>query len=72
MLIVIWEEPYIFRKVGKTIFKTSEQGAETIIYLATANEDESTTGHYFEKKQKQNLRPKNIIVNKINNSFGIT
>lgn len=43
-----------FGKLARPFFRTPEQGAETILYLATSDEGKGITGKYFEnKKMKQ-------------------
>ncbi len=56
----------LFGKLARPFFKTPEQGAETIIYLATSDEVQTLSGEYFEDKKpakvsgkyysKQNVR----------------
>lgn len=38
-------------KLVKPFFQTSEQGAETAVYLATSNEVNNETGHYYFRKK---------------------
>ncbi|MDW7675838.1 MAG: hypothetical protein SCK28_15035 [Bacillota bacterium] len=38
-------------RILRPFFQTSEQGAETAIYLATAKEIEDVTGKYFYRKK---------------------
>lgn len=40
-----------FAKLARPFFRTPEQGAETIIYLATSEDVKSITGRYFENKK---------------------
>lgn len=40
-----------FEKLARPFFKTPEQGAETIIYLATSENVKSISGKYFENKK---------------------
>jgi len=40
-----------FGKLARPFFKTPEQGAETILYLATSDKGKSITGKYFENKK---------------------
>jgi len=40
-----------FGKLARPFFKTPEQGAETIIYLATSEDVKSISGKYFENKK---------------------
>src|SRR5690606_9641601 len=40
-----------FGKLARPFFKTPEQGAETIIYLATSENVKSISGKYFENKK---------------------
>lgn len=40
-----------FGKLARPFFKTPEQGAETILYLATSEDVKSISGKYFEKKR---------------------
>lgn len=42
----------ILGKLARPFFKTAEQGAETIIYLATADEVKNTSGKYFVNKKE--------------------
>src|SRR5690606_17185594 len=39
-----------FGKLARPFFKTPEQGAETILYLATSEDVKSISGKYFENK----------------------
>jgi len=40
-----------FGKLARPFFKTPEQGAETILYLATSDEGKAISGKYFENKK---------------------
>jgi len=40
-----------FGKLARAFFKTPEQGAETILYLATSEDVKTISGKYFEKKR---------------------
>jgi len=40
-----------FGKLARPFFKTPEQGAETILYLATSDDVKSISGKYFENKK---------------------
>lgn len=40
-----------FGKLARPFFKTPEQGAETILYLATSEDVKSSSGKYFENKK---------------------
>ncbi len=41
----------VLGRLARPFFKTAEQGAETIVYLATRDGSNSTTGGYFENKK---------------------
>lgn len=47
-----------FGKLVRPFFKTPEQGAETIIYLATAENVKSISGKYFENKKIKHVSKK--------------
>jgi len=45
-------------KLVRPLFKTVEQGADTIIYLATSNEVKNTTGKYFVNRKQSKVANK--------------
>ncbi|RQP09667.1 MAG: SDR family NAD(P)-dependent oxidoreductase [Parapedobacter sp.] len=47
-----------FGKLARPFFKTPEQGAETILYLATSEDVKSISGKYFENKKIKPASPK--------------
>jgi NAD(P)-dependent dehydrogenase (short-subunit alcohol dehydrogenase family) len=48
----------LFKKLAKPFFKTVEQGAETVVYLATSDELKQTSGKYFENKKLKKVNEK--------------
>lgn len=47
-----------FGKLARPFFKTPEQGAETVLYLATSEDVKSISGKYFENKKIKTASPK--------------
>lgn len=48
----------LFGKLVRPFFKTPEQGAETIVYLATSESVNKVTGKYFEDKKEEKVSAK--------------
>jgi hypothetical protein len=47
----------VFYRLAKPLMLTSEQGAETIVYCATAPELESVSGEYFANNKRGLIAP---------------
>lgn len=49
---------WIVNLINKSIFKTSSEGCETIVYLASSKEVANVTGKYFVNRKKAFMSPR--------------